>query len=150
MTNTSRTSRSRSHPAIRADVIPILDRASRQVRHGVVAEIVQPAGEIEGGGDPLHRRARHRHRGAGGERNHRVVDAFHRHQLEPRTADEVAHGVGHRYMVAVSCRRCSSWSSKWWKYLTAKLTGTFNERADPKVQLEQAITEAQVAAPPPA
>jgi phage shock protein A len=32
---------------------------------------------------------------------------------------------------------------KWWKYLTAKLTGTFNERADPKVQLEQAITEAQ-------
>ena len=32
---------------------------------------------------------------------------------------------------------------KWWKYLTAKLTGDFNERADPKVQLEQAITEAQ-------
>jgi len=32
---------------------------------------------------------------------------------------------------------------KWWKYLTAKLTGSFNERADPKVQLEQAITEAQ-------
>ena len=32
---------------------------------------------------------------------------------------------------------------KWWKYLTAKLTGKFNERADPKVQLEQAITEAQ-------
>ncbi len=32
---------------------------------------------------------------------------------------------------------------KWWKYLTAKLTGTFEERADPKVQLEQAITEAQ-------
>ncbi len=32
---------------------------------------------------------------------------------------------------------------KWWKYLTAKLTGTFNERADPKVQLEQAIAEAQ-------
>jgi phage shock protein A len=31
---------------------------------------------------------------------------------------------------------------KWWKYLTAKLTGTFEERADPKVQLEQAITEA--------
>ena len=27
--------------------------------------------------------------------------------------------------------------------MTAKLTGTFNERADPKVQLEQAITEAQ-------
>jgi phage shock protein A len=32
---------------------------------------------------------------------------------------------------------------KWWKYLTAKLTGTFEERADPKVQLEQAITEAK-------
>ncbi len=32
---------------------------------------------------------------------------------------------------------------KWWKYLTAKLTGSFNERADPKVQLEQAILEAQ-------
>ena len=32
---------------------------------------------------------------------------------------------------------------KWWKYLTAKLTGSFEERADPKVQLEQAITEAK-------
>ena len=32
---------------------------------------------------------------------------------------------------------------RWWKYLTARLTGSFNERADPKVQLEQAITEAQ-------
>jgi phage shock protein A len=32
---------------------------------------------------------------------------------------------------------------KWWKYLTAKLTGTFNEKADPKIQLEQAIAEAQ-------
>ena len=32
---------------------------------------------------------------------------------------------------------------KWWKYLTAKLTGTFEERADPKVQLEQAIAESQ-------
>ncbi|MFN0092612.1 MAG: PspA/IM30 family protein [Acidimicrobiales bacterium] len=32
---------------------------------------------------------------------------------------------------------------RWWKYLTAKLTGSFNERADPKVQLEQAILEAQ-------
>jgi phage shock protein A len=32
---------------------------------------------------------------------------------------------------------------KWWKYLTAKLTGRFNEMADPKVQLEQAIMEAQ-------
>lgn len=30
-----------------------------------------------------------------------------------------------------------------WKYLTAALTGRFEERADPKVQLEQAITEAQ-------
>ena len=34
-------------------------------------------------------------------------------------------------------------AKKWWKYLTAKLTGSFNERADPKVQLEQAIAEAQ-------
>ena len=32
---------------------------------------------------------------------------------------------------------------KWWKYLTAKLSGSFDERADPKVQLEQALTEAQ-------
>jgi phage shock protein A len=32
---------------------------------------------------------------------------------------------------------------KWWRYWTAKLTGRFNERADPKVQLEQAIGEAQ-------
>jgi phage shock protein A len=32
---------------------------------------------------------------------------------------------------------------RWWRYLTAKLTGSFNERADPKVQLEQAIGEAQ-------
>src|SRR5436190_17130274 len=30
-----------------------------------------------------------------------------------------------------------------WRYLTAALTGKFNEMADPKVQLEQAITEAQ-------
>ena len=32
---------------------------------------------------------------------------------------------------------------KWWKYLTAKPTGTFNEKADPKIQLEQAIAESQ-------
>ena len=32
---------------------------------------------------------------------------------------------------------------RWWKYMTAKLNSSFNERADPKVQLEQAITEAQ-------
>jgi phage shock protein A len=32
---------------------------------------------------------------------------------------------------------------KWWRYLTASLTGKFNERADPKVQLEQAISESQ-------
>jgi len=32
---------------------------------------------------------------------------------------------------------------RWWKYLTAKMSGSFNERADPKVQLEQAIAEAQ-------
>src|SRR3954468_567996 len=30
-----------------------------------------------------------------------------------------------------------------WRYMTALLTGKFNEAADPKVQLEQAITEAQ-------
>jgi phage shock protein A len=30
-----------------------------------------------------------------------------------------------------------------WKYLGAKLNMSFNERADPKVQLEQAITESQ-------
>jgi phage shock protein A len=40
-------------------------------------------------------------------------------------------------------RRMFKLVNKWWKYLTAKLTGTFNERADPKVQLEQAIAEAQ-------
>jgi phage shock protein A len=32
---------------------------------------------------------------------------------------------------------------RWWKYMTAKLTGSFNENADPKVQLEQALIEAQ-------
>jgi phage shock protein A len=32
---------------------------------------------------------------------------------------------------------------KWWKYSTAKLTGMFDQSADPKVQLEQAIQEAQ-------
>ena len=32
---------------------------------------------------------------------------------------------------------------RWWKYLTAKLSGNFEARADPKVQLEQAIREAQ-------
>ena len=32
---------------------------------------------------------------------------------------------------------------KQWKYLVAKLSGRFNENADPKVQLEQAITESQ-------
>ena len=30
-----------------------------------------------------------------------------------------------------------------WRYLTAALTGKFNEAADPKIQLEQAIMEAQ-------
>ncbi len=34
-------------------------------------------------------------------------------------------------------------AKKWWKYAVAKLTGKFNENADPKVQLEQAIAEAQ-------
>ena len=32
---------------------------------------------------------------------------------------------------------------RWWKYLTAKANSSFNEHADPKVQLEQAIAEAQ-------
>jgi phage shock protein A len=32
---------------------------------------------------------------------------------------------------------------RWWKYLTAKMGSSFNERADPKIQLEQAIMEAQ-------
>jgi phage shock protein A len=32
---------------------------------------------------------------------------------------------------------------KWWKYMVAKLSGSLEERADPKVQLEQAITEAK-------
>lgn len=32
---------------------------------------------------------------------------------------------------------------RWWAYLTAKMSGSFEERADPKVQLQQAITEAQ-------
>ncbi len=31
---------------------------------------------------------------------------------------------------------------RWWKYTVAKLNGSFNEMADPKVQLEQAIGEA--------
>lgn len=32
---------------------------------------------------------------------------------------------------------------KWWKYLGAKLNLSFEEKADPKVQLEQAISQAQ-------
>ena len=32
---------------------------------------------------------------------------------------------------------------RWWRYLTAKLGSSFEERADPKIQLEQAIAEAQ-------
>jgi phage shock protein A len=32
---------------------------------------------------------------------------------------------------------------KWWKYVTARLTNSFDENADPKVQLEQAIAEAR-------
>jgi len=32
---------------------------------------------------------------------------------------------------------------RWWSYFTAKLNSSFNEKADPKVQLEQAIGEAQ-------
>jgi phage shock protein A len=33
--------------------------------------------------------------------------------------------------------------SRWWKYFKAKLNNEFNERADPKIQLEQAIAESQ-------
>lgn len=32
--------------------------------------------------------------------------------------------------------------TRWWKYFTAKLSSDFEERADPKIQLEQAINEA--------
>src|SRR5215471_637314 len=32
---------------------------------------------------------------------------------------------------------------RWWKYLGAKIGGSLDERADPKVQLEQSIREAQ-------
>ena len=32
---------------------------------------------------------------------------------------------------------------RWWKYTTARLSGRFEERADPKIQLQQAITEVQ-------
>jgi phage shock protein A len=32
---------------------------------------------------------------------------------------------------------------RWWKYLTAKVNSDLEDRADPKVQLEQAIAEAQ-------
>jgi phage shock protein A len=32
--------------------------------------------------------------------------------------------------------------TKWWRYLTAKLNRTFDEKADPTVQLEQVIAEA--------
>lgn len=32
---------------------------------------------------------------------------------------------------------------RWWKYFTAKVNKSFDEKADPAVQLEQAITEAQ-------
>ncbi len=32
---------------------------------------------------------------------------------------------------------------KWWKYFGAKLSSSFDEKADPKIQLEQAIGEAQ-------
>ena len=31
---------------------------------------------------------------------------------------------------------------RWWKYMTARLSGRFEEAADPKTQLEQAIAEA--------
>ena len=32
---------------------------------------------------------------------------------------------------------------RWWKYMTAKVSGSLDERADPKVQIQQAINEAQ-------
>jgi phage shock protein A len=32
---------------------------------------------------------------------------------------------------------------RWWKYMGAKVSSVFNEKADPKIQLEQAIQEAQ-------
>ncbi|MGI8876358.1 MAG: PspA/IM30 family protein [Egibacteraceae bacterium] len=32
---------------------------------------------------------------------------------------------------------------RWWRYLSAKLGSSFEERADPKIQIEQAIIEAQ-------
>ena len=32
---------------------------------------------------------------------------------------------------------------KWWKYIGAKFNKNFNDRADPAIQLEQALTEAQ-------
>src|SRR5438874_1528510 len=32
---------------------------------------------------------------------------------------------------------------RWWRYLTAKAQVSFNERADPNIQLEQAIYDAQ-------
>src|ERR1700693_2527261 len=32
---------------------------------------------------------------------------------------------------------------RWWSYMKAKLNSSLDERADPKVQLEQAISEAQ-------
>jgi phage shock protein A len=32
---------------------------------------------------------------------------------------------------------------RWWKYLGAKVNSVFNQKADPRIQLEQAITEAQ-------
>jgi phage shock protein A len=32
---------------------------------------------------------------------------------------------------------------RWWKYMTAKFSSRFDEAADPKIQLEQAILEAQ-------
>ena len=37
------------------------------------------------------------------------------------------------------------WKSvkKWWKYMGAKVSSVFNEKADPKIQLEQAIAESQ-------
>ncbi len=44
-------------------------------------------------------------------------------------------------MIAKYSRCMFKLITRWWKYTAAKLTGSFNAKADPKVQLEQAIQE---------
>src|SRR5262245_49577549 len=48
-----------------------------------------------------------------------------------------------RRATAVGCAPMANVFTKWWRYMKAKLNSSFEERADPKIQLEQAITEAQ-------